>query len=488
MTGGHPSTRLSAPGPSELESVLSTLRASFQPAPFCVWARDGEGRVVFQNAVSRRLWGDQGGRAYRARGLDSEVAAQWRVANARALSGFTVREEVVYTLRGRSRSFYNIVTPIRGRHGVIGLLGYQIDVTRQRKVMEMLERRVSERTTALRRSEARLQRVLDASNDGYWEWDRPGDKVVVSRRLSEILGIPHGNGVTTREAMRNRVHPADLPNLTATVDRVIRPGAASDHYESEHRQCRPDGATVWVHVRATVTARDAAGMATRLTGMVTDITERKRFEHRILETIENEQQRIGSELHDGLAQLLVGLSYRTDDLHEVLKAQHHPEARRVATMGRYLHDAVRQLREVVSALHPVSAAPEGLMNALGRLAAFMQECFNVDCKFVCPVGVPVADPTVSSHLYRIAQEAAQNAAKHSGATRIRLSLRRTGRGLSLGVEDNGNGFSTPRGTQRRHLGLETMQFRAKAIGATLTIRSAKGRGVKVTCRLPALSG
>lgn len=140
------------------------------------------------------------------------------------------------------------------------------------------------RLSALPESEARLRRILDGSTDGYWEWDVAGDRVFLSDRAQRILGLELDCRPATRKDVRRRMHPEDVARVTAKVERVIRSRAGTDRYDMEHRQCLPDGEIVWVHTRARVTARDAGGRALKVSGLMTDITERKQAEeaYRIL--------------------------------------------------------------------------------------------------------------------------------------------------------------------------------------------------------------
>jgi PAS domain S-box-containing protein len=374
--------------------------------------------------------------------------------------------------------------PARDNSGrITAWFGAAADIHEQKSLEEGLACRIQEHTAALRESEARLQRILDGSNDGYWEWDVAANEVFISKRLSKMLGVKYRTGFTTRQAMRSTIHPEDELRTGETVERVIKAGADTDHYELEQRHIHPNGRIVWVHVRATVNVRDAAGQALRVSGLVTDITERKRLESQVLKAQEREQERIAHDLHDGLAQVLAAVSYRSDSLAEALAVQKSPEARQAAAIAKHLRDAVQQTRHLATSLHPVHPEPDGLRYALENLESFVRDCFKIDCRFHCPTPVPVNDPHVATHLFRIAQEAVQNATKHGRTSCIWIALRQTNHSLSLSVRDNGVGFSA-RAPKRNGLGLGSMQYRARHIGGTLSIRSLKGRGVTVTCRVP----
>jgi signal transduction histidine kinase len=100
------------------------------------------------------------------------------------------------------------------------------------------------------------------------------------------------------------------------------------------------------------------------------------------------------------------------------------------------------------------------------------------CRFECPEPVMVDNPFIAGHLYRIAQEAVNNATKHAGASQITIRLESKAGSLLLEVSDDGKGLPK----KLSGVGLGVMQHRAKLIGGELQIASK--RGVKVTCRVP----
>ena len=128
---------------------------------------------------------------------------------------------------------------------------------------------------ALRQREAQLQRVMDGSNDGFWDWNVQSGEMYVSPRWYEILGY-NPNEFVLHEAVLNRlVHPADLAAVQQTVTDVIQGHAGRDHYQLTHRFLKKDGFICWVRVRGAVTQRDEQGSVLLLSGAITDITARK---------------------------------------------------------------------------------------------------------------------------------------------------------------------------------------------------------------------
>jgi signal transduction histidine kinase len=109
--------------------------------------------------------------------------------------------------------------------------------------------------------------------------------------------------------------------------------------------------------------------------------------------------------------------------------------------------------------------------------------FRCDCRFAGADSVALSNHAAAIHLYRIAQEAVNNAIKHGKARQIRVSLRLQGKDLGLVVADDGVGFAGD-GAARNGMGLRIMRYRAEAIGGQLIVESRRKRGTRVRCCVP----
>jgi signal transduction histidine kinase len=222
----------------------------------------------------------------------------------------------------------------------------------------------------------------------------------------------------------------------------------------------------------TAAARDRALAAER--------AERARLEREMLEVVEKEQRRIGADLHDGLGQQLTAIEILCAGLKEDVAAEPRL-AQQVARIGGMLRESISQVRALSRGLVPVGDQPDALWASLVELAQQTNSLGRAECRFDCPAVVLVDDAAQSGQLYRIAQEAVNNAVKHGKARRITVSLGRPVGALELVVADNGRGF--PKVLQPG-LGLQVMRHRAAVIGAELTVESKAGRGTTVRCRIP----
>lgn len=214
--------------------------------------------------------------------------------------------------------------------------------------------------------------------------------------------------------------------------------------------------------------------------------EHKRLEREILAAGERERYSIGADLHDNLGQQLTALELMCTACKEDAAAQ--PElARRLDAMGAMLREAIAQTRFLARGLVPVGSDPDALQTGLTELAERINALGRVRCRLDCPEPITLRDAFVAGHLYRIAQEAVNNAVKHARAKHVTLRLARSkeDKTLVLEIADDGAGLAKnrTRGPQSG-LGLGVMQHRASAIGAELTIDSKRGEGVVIRCTLP----
>jgi PAS domain S-box-containing protein len=219
------------------------------------------------------------------------------------------------------------------------------------------------------------------------------------------------------------------------------------------------------------------------TGIIRDITERKRLEREILEISGMEQRRIGQDLHDGVCQHLAGIELMSQVLEEKLRRKSKADGEQAAKISRHVREAIAQTKSLARGLAPVDLESNSLSAALQELAGIVQRLFDVSCVLEGAEKFTVRDPDAAIHLYRIAQEASNNAVKHGKAKKIVIRLQQAKNGSSsLVITDDGIGFkSSPKKTG---MGLRIMSFRARMIGGNLAITPQAGRGTKVTCTFP----
>lgn len=280
----------------------------------------------------------------------------------------------------------------------------------------------------------------------------------------ELLGQDH-------RIINSRHHPKEFfRELWATIGR-------GRVWHGEIKNRAKDGSHYWVDTTI-FPFLNAAGKPTQFVAIRTDITWRKAAEAQIIEITENGQRQIGQDLHDGLGQQLTAVEILCAGLKEDVAGTPRL-VKQVERIGRFLRESIAQVRSLARGLVPVSDRPDALWASLVGLADRSNVPGRVECRFDSPV-VLVDEHHTAGQFYRIAQEAVNNALKHSRAKRITLTLVRTAGALELAVTDNGRGFPK---VLRPGMGLQVMRHRASVINAELTVDSQPGRGTSIRCRV-----
>ena len=152
-----------------------------------------------------------------------------------------------------------------------------------------------------------------------------------------------------------------------------------------------------------------------------------RLEREIIEISEREQRRIGRDLHDGICQHFAAIGCGVASLRADLLQQHLPnEAAIAAELAELLNNGVVQARDLARGLVPVHMDEAGLSFALEELAGSVSRLQDIECAFDSEGDVEIGDASAATHLYRIAQEAINNACRHGAASTVRLAPRRRG--------------------------------------------------------------
>jgi PAS domain S-box-containing protein len=221
--------------------------------------------------------------------------------------------------------------------------------------------------------------------------------------------------------------------------------------------------------------------------VVQDITERKELEHEIIEIANREQQRIGSDLHDGLGQELTGVALMLRSLSGKISKSAPALAPDVDEIVVLVNHTIESARSLARGLSPVSIDRGGLVHALRALVARAREMYDVDVRLRSRVWPQLTlDEPTANHLYRIAQEAVTNAVRHGRATVISVQLVVEERHVRLTVSDNGVGLpvESPDGPQHASsgMGLKIMAYRARMIDGEVTVERLSEGGTRVRCR------
>ncbi|HTB86257.1 MAG TPA: ATP-binding protein, partial [Candidatus Sulfotelmatobacter sp.] len=225
----------------------------------------------------------------------------------------------------------------------------------------------------------------------------------------------------------------------------------------------------------------------RTDSLAREIRERMRLQKELVEAGERERQRIGHELHDGLCQHLTGTSLAGHLVSQKLAAKSAPETAETEKLVALVEEAIEMTRKLSRGLSPVEMQPERLLENFQELAVQTAARFKVDCRFECEPSAELPEAGVAAHFFRIAEEAAANAARHGRAKKINICLDVAEDETVLTVTDDGDGVPE-NFRQNGGMGIKLMAYRADLIGANFSIERLPSRGTRVTCTLPATNG
>ena len=212
--------------------------------------------------------------------------------------------------------------------------------------------------------------------------------------------------------------------------------------------------------------------------------ELTQLSRRLLIASEEEKARIARDLHDGLGSTLTAVNL---DLYWVQQrlADQPALASRLARAIEVLASTVEMKRRITHSLRPAALDNLGLALAIESHVAEFEKTCPLPITMDLPADLPPLGSNASIALFRIYQEALNNAVRHAGATAVAISLRGERGAVILTVTDDGVGFDNEAGRLPSALGLLMMRERAAALEGTLTIsRGAAGRGTVVTAWLP----
>ena len=324
-----------------------------------------------------------------------------------------------------------------------------------------------------------FRQLAENIREVFWMTDPEKNRMLyVSPAYEEIWGQPCASLYASPRNWLDAIHPHDRCRVqeAAVTKQVL------DEYNEVYRILRPDGTVRWIQDRA-FSVRDESGKVYRVVGIARDISDRLRLERDVLEISARERKHIGHDLHDGLGQQLAAIAFKAKNLEQTLIASSLPYSNTVNEIVKLLNDAVGQTRRLARGLDPMDGEFTNLSVALQQLASETESVFRIPCTFWVDRRPWKLKPPIGQHLYRITQEAINNAINHGQARMIHIDLSSHERHICLTISDQGNGFvSEP--NQPTGMGLRTMAYRAHAVGGVLQVDSELSQGTVIRCLVP----
>lgn len=457
---------------------------------------DESGRCLYANPSFLKTFGYGSAEEIESQYLDAECTPERQRAHWAGLRQAPIREALWKLRRADGRTLDVIVS------------AHLIEIDGQPAISCIL-RDLTERQRLegeLRASNERFQLATEGANDGIWDWDVLTGSDYFSPRWCALLGYGPGQLEATYETWVGLLHPDDRGWVLQSV---------RDHLEERvpyHVECRMrtrEGNYRWYKCRGQA-VWDGDGRPLRMAGSIQDVTERVLGQRRInslnaqldrnnqelqqqhaklaaltarLITVEEEERRrVAREIHDDLSQKLAFLQVEIAML--AGQAADAELARRLEACEHLMEEVSNDVRSVAHRLHSAVLDQLGLTPALKALCRETSVREGLEVVFRCKNLELTAEPAVGHCLYRVAQEAVRNVARHAGATAAVVSLKATAGGLRLRVLDRGRGFDLAQTEPMRSLGLTSMEERVRLAGGSFRLVSRLGRGTMVQATVP----
>ena len=471
-----------------LKESEERLALMLQQTPAIIWSTDEEMQMtrLMGAGLQARTGQTQGtpgtpAALLHARQLEEPLFEVPPGPQRQALGG----ESVQFEMKTNGRVYQSRIEPFRDVEGIVkGVIGIATDVTEHRHMHD-----------ALTQSEERYRSFVTTISEAIWCYELD---VPLPVNLSVALQVRHiyqnarmvecndiyareMAGKPQKEVIGQRIRDlfALLPERFQFLSTFIRSGYTIQN----QRYSDLDAQGKRRHYVANVVGILENDRLVRIWGSRVDATETVDMERRMLNALEEQQQRIGHDLHDSVGQLLTAVRMLSEQLSDELESRDERGAGLAGKIASFAQDALQQTRRVYRGLAPMMLQTEGLLTTLHDLAHNLDTLPDVSCTFTCNTDTEMGDPDTWIHIYRIMQEGAHNAIKHGHCENLELSLTWLKDKIVLGVRDDGQGFN-PDTVKGGGLGLSGMQYRAHLIGAMLEIDSSPGEGTTLTCSIP----
>ncbi len=331
----------------------------------------------------------------------------------------------------------------------------------------------------LKKSKALSHNIFETSTDAIITFDNEGKILSSNRALRQLFGYD-------KEELKGQ--SLNLLLLTPFNDGLENNFFDSDLTDGESmtgqsREIRGKNKKgVLFPIELTISKVDWGGKEI-FTGIIRNLTARRNLERRIIESGQEERRKIGRDLHDGLGQMLTGTRMLAENLAKKLKIKGVEAARDVEEIALMIQEADEFARTLARGLVQVDIEKKGLSVALQDLCNRTEKLTGVSCKFYDFEDAEVNDHNLALHLYRVAQEAINNAIRHGKPEKVHVRLSNNEHHTALSVVDDGIGFPEEKKTNEGS-GIEIMKHRARVMGGVFEITRTLDGLTQIRCVIP----
>ncbi len=462
------------------------LRAILDTAPECVALTAADGSLLEINPAGLAMIEADEANQVLGRNMtgliNQEDRGRFEELNRQVFEGSTFRMEFgIIGLKGTYRWVETQSTPLRdGQGNIIAALNVTRDITNRKKT-----------ETDLARAAERLSEAKTIAQLGSFSSDLLGGKIAFSPEVYRILGSAPGLLFDdTDEETARRMLYGDGEQVRTAYRELLAQGKELDLI---FRWRRPDNEVRHIHIKGS-REQDARGKPKRIFGVIQDVTAHTQMVERLRQLTEHQEKvreeertRIAREIHDELGQQLTGMKMRAAWTERLLSASadavNADQARvELAAMSEALEATIRTVRRIASELRPPVLDALGLMPALEWLRGSFERDYGIAC--VTELCCGNVSPEAATTVFRVAQEALTNVARHAGATRVWVRLQERHDALILDVEDDGRGLEADSVSRQGSFGLIGIRERARLSNGNVNLLTSDSGGLLLRLTLP----
>ena len=480
------------------------LRTFIDNTPFEIWARDNDGVGILENKKLVEHSGSIIGQTLRSNSrIDKRTSDLLVNINNRVLEGEVIDEEYEFGINGENRIYQQIVFPIKNNSKIIGIAGFNIDITERKRVEE-----------ALHNSEALYHSFVEHMPAGVFRKDNKGRFIFVNSIFCDLKGLSANDILgKTRNELASYIDEVlqNKPNKIRYIQSPFLFDNETDHelimktgnpIETEEIYTNTDGTSLYLDVvKSPVFSSTGEVIGTQ--GIQFDITQRKRTEEALNESQEQlkkfaahlqnirEEERVAlaREIHDELGQILIAIKIDMGMLKQSLLKEtdinsSHEIVTKLENLSGLIDTTIKTARKIMTDLRPEVLDLLGFTDAVKQHLKSFQERYKISCKFESSAKGIQPNSQQSVALFRIIQEALNNVAKHSKATEVKVIVKQNNEKLILEVTDNGIGFDPNQKKKNDSYGLIGMNERVFLLDGELSIKSEIGKGTTVKLQMP----
>jgi PAS domain S-box-containing protein len=363
--------------------------------------------------------------------------------------------------------------------------GYTLELDGRRVCLAVL-RDITQQMAAERAlidSEQRLQIITELSTDGIWDCDL----VTKAVHLNEAFRLIYGAPDDVEDLLHwwvDRIHPDDRPAMLRSLQEALVGSGA--YWSTEFRMLRSDGARYATVIIRGHIVHDDTGRPVRLSGALVDISRQMEIAEATARAALEERQRLARDLHDSVTQSLYSVTLLAEVARRRAQAGDAAATlEQIDRLGELSQQCLREMRLLVYELRPAMVEEVGLVGALRQRLESVEQRSGVRVQLTADDDRTIPLP-MQNELFRVAEEALNNALKHAHASTLSVRLRTMNGMVELDIADNGRGFDPARAALSGGQGLSNMRERVTRLGGRFDIDTAAGREtiIRVQIGLP----